>query len=154
MMSEVTAAGYSRVTSTETYPLDALKDVARFLLGESERDRRYVIAAYSFYAQNHPDYPMLAVDLHILMRLLFDMPEDYPCENLEGFRWWLVPGRPGGHRICNLLWPLEDQDGELVLVEVPITSVRHMNMGPPDNELSQYDYYASRFEFRLVDELK
>jgi hypothetical protein len=150
MMEKVPA--WTTVASYEldTYPLDEMKQIARFLLEQPERDRRRMIAAYCAYAEPHTDDLALLSKVYLLLRLLFDVPEESDVVAIFGA--WMGENGPypyNGSETVNLLWPLGYQDQRLVL-----KSGFEMYLGGPYNGLAEYDYFASHFPWRTTDELE
>ena len=136
----------------ETYPLDKLKRVACFLLKQSERDRRVIVATYNIYARAHTDDLPISSKLYLLLRLIFDVPEEYSRNNAKffgGWRGWLEERTLAEGGTANLLWPLGYQSQRLVL-----KGTLAGYYGLPYNGLGEYDYFASHFPLRSVDVLK
>lgn len=134
----------------QTEPIDDLKEVARFLLTQPEQDRRKMLAAYRIYVATRTDAIYTFSKLHLLMLLLFDVPESYPREDIKYFGGWVIyPKRPKGENNANLLWPFGYQNGKLVL-----KASQMGYMGPPYDVLDEYDYFAARFPFRSVEDLE
>jgi len=77
----------------ETYPLDDAKQIAVFLLEQSEEDRRRMIAMYQncikvrSWEAGASALPT-ASKLYILLRLLYDVPERYPRDQAKFFGGW------------------------------------------------------------------
>jgi hypothetical protein len=150
MMDRVPAWTTVGFYELETYPLDDLKQIARFLLEQPEQDRRRMIAAYCAYAEPRTDDLALLSKLYLLLRLLFDVPED--ADVAAVFGGWMGEGGPypyDGSETINLLWPLGYQDHRLVL-----KSGLGQYLGAPYNGLAEYDYFASHFLWRTMDELE
>ena len=156
----------TNANTMETYPLDEMKQVACWLLEQPDQNRRRIIAAYQIYieicswkAGAFDDLPP-ASKIFVLLRLLFDVPEEYPRDEARFFGGWIIlrvredgdwtmddpPTREG---TVNMLWPLGYEDGRLVL-KGTIFAYR----GFPYDGLWEYDYFASRFPLRAADELK
>lgn len=148
-MSEIAAWAESgaNVDVEEEY-FDELKEVARFLLRRSEHSRRLAIVAYNLHSRNN-----LAASggLFYLMRLLFDLPEDYEGNDLRHFENFVGEGDSPG----NLLWPLGyDENGELIL-KYEVRMWVCYGLCPYYYEgQREYDYFAARFPLRSVDELE
>jgi len=152
MMNEVPAWTTVGSYELETYPLDKMKQIARFLLEQPERDRRHLIATYCAYAyaKPHTDDLSLISKLYLLLRLLFDVPE---ASNVVAiFGAWIGEGGPypyDGSETVNLLWPLGYQNQRLIL-----KSGFEGYLGAPYDGLAEYDFFASRFPWRAADELR
>jgi hypothetical protein len=137
-------------SGAEDYPLERLKQVAMFLLEQPGVERRLIIAAYSRDVKSRSDVFEAYFDLFILVRLLFDVPEAHPEDDSRGFAGWYLPSRPEcTNEKCNLLWPLARENGELILQDIPLAYFGNLYSG-----LAEYDYFASRFPPRTIDELE
>ena len=153
--------------TAETYPLNDAKQIAVFLLEQSERDRRRIIAMYQNYIEvcswkaGVSALPP-ASKLYILLRLLYDVPEDYPQDQAKFFGGWMsllvredgsltmgVPTHAYGSETVDLLWPLGYQNGQLIL-----KSNFFAYSGFPYDGIGEYDYFTSRFTLRSVDDLE
>ena len=154
--------------AVETYPLNEEKQIARLLLEQTEQDRRRMIAVYQVYIEILSWKPgpgsesSSASKLFVLLRLLFDVPEEYPRDEARFFGGWIIlrvhedeiltmdaPTREDGNMMVNLLWPLTYENEQLVL-QGTIFAYR----GFPYDGMGEYDYFASHFLLRSVDELK
>lgn len=136
---------------TEAYPLDELKQVARFLSKQPSRERRIMIVVYSIYAKAQGD-DTASSKLYLLLRVLFDVPEAYPRDKAKffgGWRGWLENRASPESDTANLLWPLGYHDQRLALVD-SMTGY----FGLPYDGLGEYDYFASHFPLRSADELE
>lgn len=137
-------------TSTEDYPLEHLKQIAAFLLEQPGIERRLIIASYSSTVPSRPNDTSASFDLFILNRLLFDVPDAHPEHDSRRFGGWIMPRRPEcKNGECNLLWPLARENDRLILEEKPAAYFGH-----PYSVLREYDYFASRFPPRTIDELE
>lgn len=144
----------------ETYPLDKLKEVALFLLEQPEHNHRHIIIMYQTYIEVRSwkdgafeDVPP-ASKLYLLLRLLFQVPEEHPSDDSRFFGDWIgIPAGPHqrdpDNTFTNLLWPLGYEDHNLVL------KASYLNYrGFPYSGLAEYDYFSSRFQLREKPELK
>lgn len=146
----------TNANTIETYPLDDMKQVACWLLEQPDRSRRRIIAAYQMYieicswkAGAFDDLPP-ASKIFVLLRLLFDVPEDYPRDAARFFGSWRGSlAHEDRSATVDLLWPLGYQDHQLVLKGTYFTY-----FGFPYDGLSEYDYFAVRFPFRSTDDLE
>jgi hypothetical protein len=151
MMIEISKREGVQIDTIQDYPLDELKRVAIFVLEQPTEDRRRMIAMYGAYEQNQSD-ANVKFDLYVLLRLLFEIPVEHPEEDTKLFKPIWMPGPPECiNGKCNLLWPLDTQDGQLVLVDVPSG---YSSTGLPYNKVKDYDYFVSRFSFRSVQDLQ
>jgi hypothetical protein len=147
MMGGVSVLEDAQHTEASTYSLNEMKKIASFLLEQPERERRQLIAVYSLYAENHSASVSLTFDLFVLLRLLFDLPQTYPSDDVKYFGGWTWLEPPECRdEMCNLLWPLQCQDGQLILSAVP-----NGYFGIPYDGLGEYYYFSSRFSLRAVD---
>jgi hypothetical protein len=122
--------------------LTDLKQIADHLLNLSERERRLTIAAYNLYAR---DNFSASINLLLLMRIVFDVPEDYQLDNCWLHHIIFGEGMDG----CNLLWPLGyDSNGDLILA-YKVWGVQcfglclHIYDG-----IGEYDFFKARFPLR------
>lgn len=157
----------SNENMVETYPLNDAKQIAVLLLEQSGQDRRRIIVMYQMYIEvcswkaNASALPS-ASKLHVLLRLLYDVPEDYPQDQAKFFGGWMsllvredgsltmgVPTHAYGSGTVDLLWPLGYQDGQLVL-----KNNYFAYSGFPYDGIGEYDYFTSRFALRSVDDLE
>jgi hypothetical protein len=124
--------------------LSALNDVAHSLIQQSEMSRRTTVAAYNVYSRNHiaASYKLL-----LLMRLLFDLPEEYRENDAQVFdNFW-------GEGERNPLWPLGyDENGQLIL-KYDVLGWQCFGLCPYYYDgLAEYDYFVARFPLRVVGE--
>jgi hypothetical protein len=86
------------------------------------------------------------------VRVLFQLPRDYPVEDAPIFAAYVGGGSPYPYSPDNvtvdLLWPLSYQDGELVL-----TTQGLGYLGAPYSGIAENDYFFARFPLRRMDEL-
>jgi hypothetical protein len=169
IMEGIPALGSTWVYGGERSPPCELRQAARFVLGQPEFIRYLLIAVYDGYLHGRSDlvttynswvadsrhipdnYTRDAFKLFILLRLLFDVPQDHPAEDSRRIGVWVeLPPSQGlcADNSCDLLWPLEYQDDHLVLRDVRLAAVASRYRG-----LAEYDYFASRFSFRSSDDL-
>ena len=153
MMGKIPAWTTVDSDTVETYPLDDMEQIACLLLKQSERDRRCMIAVYNAYARIRADHISHSSKLYLLLRLLFDVPEEYPADAARFFGGWVGLEDPRRtlpeSETVNLLWPLGYQDQQLVL-----KGTFWLYFGLPYNGLGEYDYFVSRFLLRSVDDLE
>ncbi len=149
----------------EAYPFDQMRQIAHRLLEQPEQDRRQVIAAYHTYIklcdyESSPAAARPASKLYVLLRLLFDVSEDYPRDQAKFFGAWtilrmednsqiMLPPTSEDERTINLLWPLGYENGRLVLKGAVVS-----NRGFTYDGLGEYDYFVARFPFRAMEDLK
>jgi len=139
----------------EAYPLNEMKQIACFLLEQPEQSRRHVIAVYQDYieirAQNDIGNSIpSAFKLYVLLRLLFDVPEDYPRNEARFFGGWMASlPRERNSETVDMLWPLGYQNDQLIIKDSYSTY-----SGSVYNGLGEYDYFADRFPLRSVGDLE
>lgn len=126
--------------------LKTLKAAALFLSNKPSYIRHTIIRFYSLYRHidQHFDYDL---HMYIILRLLFDVPEEYPIEDSKGFDGFWGFQQPICSTTCNLLWPLGYQNGNLAFIDQVIGRSSEYNI---DRE---YDYFATRFPLRAIEEL-
>ena len=104
-----------------------------------------VILALEQFERETTDYEEMS-KVFILMRLLFDLPEDAPVSERFNFAAWdrgdadLV-----GPRTVNLAWPLSYHDGAPTLMQG-----RPNAQGPPYAAASEYRYLIAKYPFRQL----
>lgn len=126
------------------------KEVACFLLRHSEKDRRTLISSYNALIHRGAGASRDA-KLHLLLRLIFDVPQAQPTGEAAIFGGWMGEGSPYPYhetQYTNLLWPLSTNMSKLV-IKVGHTSY----IGAPYNGLAEYDYFVSKFPLRSEQEL-
>lgn len=129
----------------ETYPIGQVQQAACFLMNQSERKRSGIIATYNSYGQYYD--ASSPEKLYLLLRVLFEVPENHSIDDAAIFGGWIGEGSPypqSEQEGVNLLWPLGYQDNRLVLKAKYV-----QYLGPPYNGLAEYKYFASRFPFRF-----
>jgi hypothetical protein len=139
-------------TPPEDYPLDQTKNAACFLKDRSNLTQRSIIVTYHAYGELvHSGTSRNR--LFLLLRVLFDLPEDHPASETPIFAAYVGPGSPYPYdysqETINLLWPLGYKDGELVLT----TKYAVGYMGGPYQALAEYDYFMANFPLRRNKEL-
>lgn len=137
--------------SSQAHTLEPTKNAACFLISKSNSEQRRIIESYDRYV--HQIDPSVSKKLYILLRILFDVPDDHPIEDAAVFAAYLGEGSPYPYdpdvKTVNLLWPLTYQEGELAFREIIIIQY----IGPPYCGICEYDYFFTRFPFRTEDEL-
>jgi hypothetical protein len=131
--------------------LDALNSTAYQLSLQPDWSRRATIATYQIYSCDRVD---ASYKLFLLMRLLFDVPEEYEGSDARGFDIFFGEERArsisGSH---NFLWPLGyDESGQLIL---KYNVWGYMCLGLCScyyKGLEEYDYFAARFPLRGMSE--
>ena len=143
----------SSIQATEAY-LSDLKQIARFLLNMPTEDRRMIILYYNTFVNldmrpsgKHGDR---AVNLFLLQRLIFDLPQEFPENQARVFNGFFWEGKDihKTEGTVNMLWPFEYDDGYLT-----IKAIWAGSFGLYDGA-REYDYFSSQFNFRSIDELK
>jgi len=139
---------------TEAY-LSDLKQIARFVLNAPETDRRIMIVIYNSFMNMDTSvtgkYGERAVNLHLLQRLIFDVPQEYPSDKARSFGAFLWAGEKVPYKtesVSNMLWPFGYDNGRLTLI-APLAGLISEYDG-----VREYDYFSSQFNFRSIDELK
>jgi hypothetical protein len=136
----------------EAYSLSHTKQAACFLLNHSEAERRRIIVVYLSHTNAFLPLGDASDRLYLLLRVLFDLPQEYPAREAKSFAAYIVLGGPHPYdpdkESVNLLWPLGYQDGKLVLTNQTVGYI-----GPPYEGLDEYDYFAARFPLRSREEL-
>jgi len=126
------------------------KEVACFLLQHSEKDRRALISSYNALIHRGSGASRDA-KLHLLLRLIFDVPQAQPTDEAAIFSGWIGEGSAYPFHeteYTNLLWPLSSSISKL-----DIKAGHTSYIGTPYNGLAEYDYFFSKFPLRSEQEL-
>ena len=139
---------------TETY-LSDLKQIARVVLSAPKTDRCIMIVTYNFFMNMDKSitgkYFERAVNLYLLQRLIFNVPQEYPNENARSFGAFLWESEKVPYEtenVSNMLWPFGYDHGRLTIT-APLARL----WGDYDG-VREYNYFSSQFSFRYMDELK
>ena len=81
---------------------------------------------------------------YLLLRVIFDLPDAIDRKEAKVFGGWNHPSIFSGAPTFNLSWPVRVREGEAVAIESPFTGYR----GRPYDLVSEYDYFARRFQRR------
>jgi hypothetical protein len=139
--------------ATEPYLSDLIQ-VAHFLLIRSDEDRYRMIFFYNFWANMDTDpsgkYRDRVVNLYLLQRLLFDLPQDYPKDKAKSFVAIIWDGQniSDNENIVNMLWPLEYVDEHLT-IKATLGGLYGLYDGA-----KEYDYFSTHFRLRSLDALE
>jgi hypothetical protein len=105
---------------------------------------------YDIYSREYAAEPdsFTSGKLFVFLRVLFDVPQAYSRPDAAVFAAWIATGSsfPGGNTPVNYLWPLEYQEGRIVLNVRGSEIIRYY--GSPYQGLAEYDYFSSRFKLR------
>ena len=154
LISTASVFEYSQRTAdwqSNSFSLEPLKEVAKELLTLSENDRRQTIYLYNFYSRNRLED---SYKLFILMRLLFDVPENYSGIDAQKFDNFISEGRISTSGF-NYLSPLGyDENRKIIL--------RYVNNGwacfgycPYYYEGNrEYDFFINHFPLRNSADLQ
>lgn len=80
--------------------------------------------------------------LYLVLRLLFDVPQDYPAEEAQFFGGWAAPDLNSEESV-NLSWPVYMQDGRLENIDYFMGYY-----GVPYDVEGEFRYFSERFEKR------
>lgn len=144
---------WTQVDNSDPYGRELVKqtkEVACFLLRHSEKERRTLISFYNALIHKGVGASRDA-KLHLLLRLIFDVPQAQPTNEAAIFGAWMGEGSPYPNnetQYTNLLWPLSPGTSKLT-IKAGHTSY----IGAPYNGLAEYDYFVSKFPLRSEQEL-
>jgi hypothetical protein len=95
-------------------------------------------------------YGERAVNLFILERFIFDIPQEYPKDNARKFAAFVWEGKDPypTEIVANMLWPLEYDNGHIIMRAHLVGLYSEYRL------LREYNYFSSNFGFRSIDELK
>jgi hypothetical protein len=147
----------SNTQATEAY-LSELKEIARFLLARSNEDRFRIILLYDSYINMDTSvsgkYGERVVNLYLLQRLIFDLPQKYPEDPedpVQSFAALLWDGRrmKVTDGVADMLWPFQYDDDHHLTIKAKLDRLYSTYDGA-----MEYNYFASQFNFRSLDTLK
>lgn len=138
--------------STEIY-LRQLKKIAIYILSLPVEDRYELILFYDDYINLDTSvtgrYGERVVNLFLLQRLLFDVPQRYPKEEAKVFIAWEEYHSFVSENTVNMLWPfVYDNNGGLT-IEEPLGNFHSIYNGT-----MEYRYFLYHFQFRSITTLE
>ena len=133
--------------------LESLKQIAKELLALPESDRRHVIYYYNLYSRNKVEE---SYKLLLLMRLLFDVPENYSGNHTPVYHTFVVLGDwTVDTEGVNFLSPLGyDESGNIILKYESVGWVCYGYCPYYYEGNREYDFFIDHFRLRESADLQ
>ncbi|GAB1857167.1 hypothetical protein MHTCC0001_20030 [Flavobacteriaceae bacterium MHTCC 0001] len=84
--------------------------------------------------------------LFILMRIVFDIPQNVLADNYRSYKGWINWPEVKGGDLLNLGWPVFWQDGKPSLI-----ALYNGSQGLPYAAVEEYNYFLNHYAFRVLE---
>lgn len=149
------------IDEVTNYDMETLTDAAEYTVKQPEWRRKIMIWTYQLPVttcyrfgiclskyEGIPQPMPSASKMYLLLRIMFDVPEVHPSEDIKYFGSWdpysLIPET---ELRTNLLWPV----GYSELGDIELKAAFGIGLDPYYDCLGEYQYFRKRFGFREFD---